>query len=142
MSTATVPLSVAIAKARARIEDHLTTRPSPYDIPARTVWAQAHHELQVHLHMLEDQAKSGWSGGALPESQPVPQDEEVVQMTHLLERLERQSQRIAAATTRADYCRLRQAAYWMREEAKRYSHKHHLPITKPFPPIPADPWKT
>lgn len=138
-------LAEAITAAKERLEEHLKVRPDPYDIPARTAWAWAHHDLKIHLDMLEAQSASGWNALAyqidpIPEYHPTPTDDAaLVHMDHLMQRLCEQTEKAAKARNPEEFRVLRQAIYWMRSEVTKHGVRCRLPHP-PFPHIPKTPW--
>ena len=95
--------------------------------------------------MLECQARVGWDPLAFQmdphyEYHPAPVEDAV--LTHLaalLERLLEQTQKVGGATSRQEFERMRQAAYWMRAEVVKYAIHHRL-RKPPLPILPQTPW--
>ena len=63
------------------------------------------------------------------------------QLQHLLKSLEDQVEKTKSAATRADFIRIRQAAYWKRGQLVKFAKAHKLELPR-LPVVPEDPFGT
>ena len=157
-------LPAAISHARKLLEDHLAKRPPAQDILARTSWAQDKDVLENSLRLLLAQEKIGWTEVPVPEEEPpqpaippataepdatpppIPEKENPMpivakpapdQLQRQVDHFKSQLLKVSEATTRPDFIRLRQAAYWMRSEILKFAKRHKLEVPT-LPEMPKD----